>query len=73
MMASLNQRDAGRDFEGNGPSSFDEREYRIEPSDYAGPSEETIRICDEAVAHVAAAFDAARDRYYAGQAKRVAA
>lgn len=71
-MASPNQRDAGRDFEGNGPSSFDGREYR-EAAGLYGPSEETIRICDEAVAHVAAAFDAARDRYCAGQAKRVAA
>ena len=31
-MASINERDAGQDFEGNGPSSFDPRDYRVMPA-----------------------------------------
>lgn len=55
-MASTNQRDAGRDFEGNGPSSFDARDFRVEPADVAPLSPETVRIIREAEAHCEAAF-----------------
>lgn len=55
-MANLNDRAAGQDFEGNGPSSFDRREYRVSPADAQQPSAETVRIVREAEAYCEAAF-----------------
>ena len=58
-MASLNDRDAGQDFEGNGPSSFDPRDYRFDAS---GPDLSDSRwaekqaVVAEAIAHCERAF-----------------
>lgn len=77
-MASLNDRDAGRDFEGNGPSSFDRRDYRVSPADVQQPSVETVRIVREAEAYCEAAFGPSNPHhakwaaFYAGR-KAVAA
>lgn len=55
-MASLNDRDAGRDFEGNGPSSFDRRSYRVDPVDVPPASPEVQAALNSAVAICERAF-----------------
>lgn len=55
-MASLNDRDAGRDFEGNGPSSFDPRDHRVEPADVAPLSPEKMAAVEAAMAQCERAF-----------------
>lgn len=55
-MASLNDRDAGRDFEGNGPSSFDPRRVRVSPADIAPASPQVQAALDAAMAVCERAF-----------------
>ena len=76
-MASLNDRTAGQDFEGNGPSSFDPRDYDFGPAtgpDLSDPHwEAKVAAVKAAEAHIALAFGPiARARYEARQAALVA-
>jgi hypothetical protein len=77
-MASLNDRDAGRDFEGNGPSSFDRRDYReaAESMDLSPRIPGAEKAVADAVAQIERAFgkfDRATGRYVPAPAQRVAA
>ena len=55
-MASINDRDAGRDAEGNGPSSFDRRDYRFSAADVVPLSAEKQIAVDAALAQIERAF-----------------
>ncbi len=73
-MTSLNDRDAGRDFEGNGPSSFDERDYReaVSSMDLSPRIPGAEQAVADAVAQIERAFSPeARARYAANQAAKL--
>lgn len=75
-MASLNDRTAGQDFEGNGPSSFDERNYReaVSSMDLSPRIPGAERAIADAVAQIERAFGPeAHAKYLANQAVKLGA